>query len=369
IILPANKFISEKSFHKLVDLARNGAHVLVYKNLPVDVPGFAKLNARRMAFQKLVGQLKFTNNGRVKKAVIGKGSFLLAEDLNDLLVAGGVRKETLAENGLQFTRRKNTDGYTSFINNRGDKEVNKWVTINEKAASAALFDAMSGAKGLASFRTNASGNTEVKLQLKPFQSIIVQLYNTKKTGYSYPYINPIAKSENLHGNWTVTFVNGGPSLPTAYTTNTLNSWTERDGDAYKYFSGTAKYSTQFTKPTVQAGGWKLDLGKVNETAEVLLNGKRIATLIGPDYTVIIPDTSLTKTNTLEVMVSNLMANRIIYMDKNNIEWKKFYNTNMPARRRENSKNGLFDASAWDPLPSGLIGPVTLTPVSFDEKKM
>ena len=101
---------------------------------------------------------------------------------------------------------------------------------------------------------------------------------------------------------------------------------------------------------------------MHETAEVLLNGKRIATLIGPDYTVTIPVASLAKTNTLEVIVSNLMANRIIYMDKNNIEWKKFYNTNMPARRRENSKNGLFDASSWTPLPSGLIGPVTWTPV-------
>ena len=58
-----------------------------------------------------------------------------------------------------------------------------------------------------------------------------------------------------------------------------------------------------------------------------------------------------------------MANRISYMDRNNLPWKIFYNTNMPARRRENSKNGYFDASSWKPLPSGLSGPVTLTPVS------
>ena len=62
-----------------------------------------------------------------------------------------------------------------------------------------------------------------------------------------------------------------------------------------------------------------------------------------------------------------MANRIIYMDKNNIPWKKFYNTNMPARRRENAKNGIFDASGWEPLPSGLAGPVTITPVTYSIK--
>jgi hypothetical protein len=106
----------------------------------------------------------------------------------------------------------------------------------------------------------------------------------------------------------------------------------------------------------------LDLGKVNETAEVILNGKKIATLIGPIFQCVIPVSSFHQKNKLEIIVANLMANRIAYMDRNNIPWKIFYNTNMPARRRENAKNGIFDASGWEPLPSGLSGPVTLTPV-------
>jgi hypothetical protein len=55
-----------------------------------------------------------------------------------------------------------------------------------------------------------------------------------------------------------------------------------------------------------------------------------------------------------------MANRIAYLDRNNIPWKKFYNVNMAARLRQNTKNGIFDASAWEPKTSGLIGPVKLT---------
>jgi hypothetical protein len=50
------------------------------------------------------------------------------------------------------------------------------------------------------------------------------------------------------------------------------------------------------------------------------------------------------------------------MDRNNIPWKIFYNTNMPARRRENAKNGIFTAADWKPMPSGLMGDVTLTPI-------
>ena len=67
-------------------------------------------------------------------------------------------------------------------------------------------------------------------------------------------------------------------------------------------------------------------------------------------------------NKLEIRVSNLMGNRIAYMDRNNIEWKKFYNVNFAARLRENSRNGIFDASSWTPRESGLIGPVTLCPL-------
>jgi hypothetical protein len=69
-----------------------------------------------------------------------------------------------------------------------------------------------------------------------------------------------------------------------------------------------------------------------------------------------------KDNILEIKVSNLMANRIAYLDRNNIEWKKFYNINMSARMRENTKNGIFNASSWKPKDSGLIGPVTITPL-------
>jgi len=39
-----------------------------------------------------------------------------------------------------------------------------------------------------------------------------------------------------------------------------------------------------------------------------------------------------------------MANRIAYMDRNKIEWKKFYNVNMAARLKQNTLNGVFDAS-------------------------
>ena len=131
----------------------------------------------------------------------------------------------------------------------------------------------------------------------------------------------------------------------------------------KNFSGTVKYSITFDKPN-NSPAYVLDFGKINATAEVILNGKKVGTLIGPTFQLVIPGENFRQSNTLEIIVSNLMANRIAYMDRNKINWKKFYNINMPARKKENSKDGLFDASAWDPVPSGLIGPVTITGVRY-----
>jgi hypothetical protein len=367
ILLPANKYISEKSFQKLVTLAIGGATILVYKDLPAEVPGYHDVANRRSLFISLKNTLKFSEAGNVKKAIIGKGSFIMSDDLSALLLAGKVHNENLHESGVQFIRRKNNDGYTYFLANRSNQEIAQWVTLNTTANSVALFDPMFAKAGLAQWRKSKEGTIEVKLQLQPFESIVLQTYTTAKKGSTFPYINNEGKPQELKLAWTVSFSDGGPLLPPVKNTNSLRSWTEWEGEAYKTFSGIGTYTTTFNKPTGKGAAWLLDLGKVAETAEVILNGKSIATLIGPTYKIVIPDALLKASNTLVIKVANLMANRIAYMDKNNIPWKKFYNINMAARKKENVKNGIFDASAWQPLPSGLLGPVTITSLSNDVK--
>ena len=216
-------------------MQKNGATILVYKKLPKDVPGFNKLNERRAGFKNLISQLKFADDAGVQKASIGKGSFLMGDDMDALLKMAGVRMESLHENGLQFIRRKNADGTTYFLNNRSTKEVNGWITLNSKAVSVAMFDAMTTKSGLANWRKKGNESIEVMVQLKPFESTIVQLFNTKKTGNNFPYIQTNGEPEKIKGEWTLTFLNGGPSIPPATKVAELSSWTLFDGDAYKFF--------------------------------------------------------------------------------------------------------------------------------------
>lgn len=169
----------------------------------------------------------------------------------------------------------------------------------------------------------------------------------------------------ITGDWKINFISGGPVLPAPATVKTLGSWTDLPNEDVKKFSGSAEYSIHFRKPAGTAPAWQLDLGEVSESAEVFLNGTKLAVLIGPAYQLVIPAARLKDENLLQIIVTNGMANRIADLDKRGVLWKKFYNTNFPARLAKNrGADGLFTAAKWLPKPAGLIGPVNLTPVIF-----
>jgi hypothetical protein len=225
-----------------------------------------------------------------------------------------------------------------------------------------IYNPITLKKGLAKFQPTSSGNIEVFAKLLPEESLVVRTFDANQEGDKFFFYDTISTAKELRGDWKVEFLEGGPELPPAKEVTTLGSWTDFGGEAVKNFSGTAKYTINFSKPEGNADGWLLNLGKVCESARIILNNNELITLLGPDYQLVIEKQLLKSQNTLEIKVSNLAANRIAYLDRNNVLWKKFYNANFPARMRQNSKNGLFDASAWLPRESGLIGPVTLTPL-------
>jgi hypothetical protein len=50
-----------------------------------------------------------------------------------------------------------------------------------------------------------------------------------------------------------------------------------------------------------------------------------------------------------------MANRLADLDRRKVAWRKFFFVNIEYKP--------FDASGWTPLPSGLLGPVSLAPLT------
>ncbi|MEP6949419.1 MAG: glycosyl hydrolase [Ginsengibacter sp.] len=366
IILPGCKFMKAETLQKLFDLADKGATILVYKNLPTEVPGYGQLKQHEEVFQKLIDRLNFvsSNYSAVQSATIGEGRFLISDDLRQLLKHASVRREEMTDKNLQFARRKNADGSEFyFIANRGDQPINEWVTLQTKASGVSLYNPMNADSGVARFKKNNKGFIKVLLQLNPDESIIVEASSKAINGNAFPYIKTKSAPVEINGKWTLQFTNGGLSLPASVTMEQLKPWTGLNDNSYQIFSGTASYSVHFKNPSGKSTQYLLKLGKVDESAQVFVNGKKIATLIGPVFSCKLNRNDLKDDNLLEIKVSNSMANRIIDLDKRRVFWKKFNNINFAAKLpQDRDAMGLFDASNWQPRVSGLEGPVTLTEI-------
>jgi hypothetical protein len=357
IVVPHCKFIPLQTLEHLLRLAEQGSTIIFYRGIPESFSGYRDFNSQRKLFDDLIRDL--SKSGETKK---GTGRVLVGDDLQELLKQAAVTRELIVDQGLRFVRKKTPhEQLQYFIFNDSSKAFSGWVSLSGSAPDIVLMEPMTGEIGKAKIRS-VNGKSEVFLQLQCGQSVFLNLYDGKLDVEDFRYSTTTDDSIELRGSWSVTFTQGGPTLPPSVAIDSLVSWTEFSGSDYPVFSGTAKYSIGFAKPG-QSSPLLLDLGKVCESADVVLNGTLLATLIGPSYQVRIDQSMLRDHNILEVHVSNLMANRIIDLDKRNVLWKKFYNVNFPARKADNRVNGLFSAVHWSPKPSGLIGPVRLKVIS------
>jgi hypothetical protein len=368
VLVPAAKFIPVETMEQLVQLVQAGATVAFLDGLPEDVAGLNDLGRRRTRLAAAKAAFSMANAERVGASVerkrIGAGSALVGADLDALLAASGARRESAVDLGVKLVRRKERDGTTYFIVNTSGKSVDGWVPLATTARSAAVYAAMHATSGMGRMRSSANG-VEVYLQFPASASRIVRTYDREVGGAPWPYVERAGEPVSVSGRWSLEFLTGGPTLPAKVADAPLGSWTDLSGDDVKNFSGTARYMIEVPRPVGPAGttAWRLDLGAAHESARIVLNGRELGTFIGPWYRVDVPVGALRERNVVEVEVTNLMANRIADLDRRGVAWKKFYNVNFPARLQTNrGADGLFSAAKWTPLPSGLAGPVTLTPL-------
>ena len=166
------------------------------------------------------------------------------------------------------------------------------------------------------------------------------------------------RSAELRGQWTVTFLEGGPVLPKPFTSDTVSTGpvaATRTRTASPVLRATRSPSTRPTR----RGAHLLNLGTVHESARVRLNGRELGTLIEPFFSVETGPLRPTG-NVLEVEVTNVSANRIRDLDRRGVQWRIFNDINFVGIDYR-----PFDASRWPVRPSGLSGPVALQPLSGD----
>jgi hypothetical protein len=338
IVVPATRRMPVATLQKLTALAEAGAKV-IFEKLPEDVPGYSRLALRRAEFAATLAKLPSDAVADISTAI-----------------ASLARREGFADAGLNFVRRSIGDGhYQFFVTNLTAKPFEGWVAMSGSSAPAVrIRDPLTDRQGLA-----AHGRAGVFLQLAPGESQVVTTSSWMAVIEPiWRYRQPSSPPTILNGKWSLAFTKGGPELPPALTTTELKSWTDLGGDEAKRFGGTARYHLEFDAPTAKADAWLLDLGDVRESARVRLNGQDLGTAWSIPFQLRF-DGALLKPagNVLELDVTNLAANRIRDLDQRKVDWKIMREINFV-----NINYRPFDASNWPLTPSGLLGPVTLTPL-------
>ncbi len=359
IVVPFCKYIPQSTFQKLIDLANSGANVIFYNNLPTHFSGLANLEEKEAELGEIKSSLEFINKNGAEIHEQGGGKLIKGENLETLLTTVSVERESLTDQGLQFIRRERNGQTFYFIKNASESEFDGWVKINAVGETAMLYDPMNGNFG--KVKTRSEGDTnQIYLQLNSQESVFVEIFDKNVEGPEFNYFKE-AETIQIEGEWGISFYNESLENEITVTLNSLTSWPNIEDNDLGSFSGTARYTLKFDHPELKNEMFRLDLGEVHESAKIILNGKEVGTLIGPVYEIDFSSDMLKENeNILEIDVSNLMVNRIIDLEKQDVMWKKFYNVNFPARLQENrGEDGLFTAKNWEPITSGLLGPVRL----------
>ncbi len=336
IVLPSCMRLPLPTLISLQRLAAQGVPVIFAYKTPYDVPGYADWNQRKTKLKELMDEMRHSPN------------VFITDDFLNRLQALGLKKELFPAFQLEFIRKKSSDGIIYFIANQQDQFREGWIPLPESFASVWEYDPMIDQQGLLKIKDN-----KVYIQLNPGQSCFLKVLNTQTNDKSWTYFHE-NNSFVLQGPWKVIFEKGGPSIPSSYEVNDLESWTQSPDTMSKYFSGTARYEITFDLPAeiLTKKNFRFDFGDIREMAEVTLNDQPLGRTWSVPFRLDVPKNLLKeKSNRLVIKVTNLDANRVIWLDRNKVKWHPYFFVDI--------NYGSFDASTWQPRESGLLGKVRL----------
>jgi hypothetical protein len=421
LILPDTNVINPRVLKKIADLVQSGATVIGPKpNMAYGLKDYPMADsAVKNLAESLWGacdgekiEEKIVGKGRI---VCGKAAREILLDQN--ILPDFEFKSPLKDTHLDYIHRSdsgsivNTDIY--FITNLTDRWENVICTFRIKDRIPEIWIPESGKINDAAVYVAENERITLPLNLSPLGSVFIVfrktsprnhitaisvdaqpvfpnndhkidnppafelsrdkesglILNTREAG-DFAFINDEGNHFNIQigtipppvpvpGPWSVHFPKGW-GAPDSVIFNHLISWTESNKPGIKYFSGTATYQTSFEiKNTILGNGYRLylDLGSVQNIAEVSLNGESLGLLWTPPFRTDITAALKPGENHLEVRITNLWPNRLIG-DQYLPEDQRIAFTNIHTFTK---KSPL--------LESGLLGPVKIFVVSQTKLKL
>ncbi len=211
--------------------------------------------------------------------------------------------------------RSTADAEIYFVINATGSAIDREFAFETPYDTAPeLWDAYHGTIVKPRHWAKRGGTICVRLTLRPHESLFV-VSPESDTGYPKAEEADVIKEtrEAICGPWQVEF---RPKLRPAFTRqlDSLVDFSTSEDEALKYFSGTAVYSKTIRISAAQAAHGKrilLDFGRMNDIAELKVNGRTVMVLWYPPYVADITDYIHEGENAIELAVTNNWANRLI----------------------------------------------------------
>ncbi|WP_371193838.1 glycosyl hydrolase [Glaciecola sp. SC05] len=288
----------------------------------------------------------------------------------DLQVSGSDNKIVWRHHLIE---QDNTDFY--FISNTDLKKADISATFRASAKVVELWRPMTGERHLLENFTQKNGKTTIGLQLEQGESLFV-VFTEAPTSNTLVNTKPYQYYQSIESPWTLDFIKGAHK-PQSLILPVLLDLKDHSNDNVQYFSGTARYESEFSVKADDTMEYIIDLGSVVQFARVFINGQDLGLKMWGPYRYDITDALKTGNNKVLVEVTNLWPNRLIgderqypenakwikngyqgYQLKDFPQWLKASDATSP-----NQRAAFTTWKHWkkedDLQSSGLIGPVQI----------
>ncbi|MCX6361505.1 MAG: glycosyl hydrolase [Armatimonadetes bacterium] len=344
LVLPDVEAMSARAIARMEQLARQGATILFVGRVPSAVPHGLPLVQKTSA----------ASAGLRSLAAVGADAVLLAkpEDAPKWLAAHGLRTEGMP-GVLTLWRGRLGGDAIYFVKNQTNRAQRLWVPLARSGRYACVGNPRTGQVASAAVRSRPGGGSLVRLSLQPTEMLTIRLSaKPLPAAPAQPEAEP-AEVRPLAAAWRMAWTDT-EGRPQARSITDLRSWTEWPD--LELFSGVVTYTTEFDLSAGDARQrWLLDVGELRESAAVTLNGRRLGDLWTTPFQVDLTPALRPGRNRLSLAVANLAQNRVVGLVRRGGPWQKW-------NLEENDFQGYcgpLRLSSLTPLPSGLLGPVTL----------
>lgn len=215
--------------------------------------------------------------------------------------------------------------------------------LRQRGMEPQVWDPVTCSISYPSYRIQ-DGKTTVSLDLGPYDTRFIVFADKAKANEYICKNEPLTSFEDLSSSWSIKF--DGLGCQKTIDCTQLMPWNESKDTSIRYYSGTATYTKHLELKRIPKTEYYLDLGKVNELAEVIVNGQSAGILWRAPFRCRVDKLLHKGDNTIQVKVTNLWVNRLIGDEQpgaKRLTWtsRKFYDSTDPLRQ------------------SGMLGPAIL----------